>query len=126
MRLVILAVLLSGCVTSRFVARDENFEPAELKEHPALEAGRNVPRDAKLLGRIEVFHNNLTGRDAIIRVARSRAKDTGCTWIVHANPNGNADVKTEGVEFVLVFGGSPGPPQAEGENRADFYCFTSR
>lgn len=126
MRLASLAVLLSGCVTSRFIARDADFEAREAQEDPVLVAGRDVPRDARPLGRVEVFHNNLTDRDAIIRVALSRAKATGCSWLVHANPNGNADVKTEGVEFALVFGGSLGPPQAEGENRADFYCFTSR
>lgn len=126
MRTVLLScvVLFSSCVTARFVQRDPNFEPKLSNEEVPLVSLREVPADAKAVGRIEVFHNNLTPRERIISKALNEARELGCTWLVHQNPKGNAVVETEGVEIVVGNSGVLGPPQAEGENRADFLCIT--
>lgn len=123
MRPALVMLLLSGCVTSRFVAHEADFEAKAAKQEALIIAQKDLPPGARPLGRLEVFHNNLTAPEPIVNEALRRARDVGCAWLVHLNPRGNAAVKTEGVEVVLTTGQGPGPAQAEGENRADFWCF---
>ncbi|MGV3624999.1 MAG: hypothetical protein ACO1OB_29535 [Archangium sp.] len=122
MRSLLFVLLFCGCVTSRFVQKQEGFEPRPSDEEVPLVPLSEVPNTAKAVGRIEVFHANVTPRERIISKALTEARLLGCTWLVHQNPKGNAEVKTEGFEIIIGASGTLGPPQAEGENRADFWC----
>ncbi len=116
-----LLLLFCACATTRFEARDPAYEPRRSTKDPLFFAPRDVPVGAKTIGRLEVFHANLTSKEAIFRAALREGREQGCTWLVHENPKGNAAVQTEGVELSFS-AGVLGPPQAEGENRAVFRC----